>query len=106
MMRHSASTAFHKLHSIKSHSTKETMTMQRSTDRQRMYRNDPTARTWFVVGRCGAALAIMALIAVIGLSGHDKVPDSSEIASMRATPRTLAEPGDKRADEDRQRTAT
>jgi hypothetical protein len=80
--------------------------MQRSTDRQRMYRNDPTARTWFVVGRCGAGLAIIALVAVIGVSGQGKAPDSSEIASMRASARAVAQSGEKPVDQRQQRTAT
>ena len=59
--------------------------MQRSTDRQRMYRNDSTARTWFIVGRCGAGLAIIALISFIGVSAHDKGADSSQVASTNAS---------------------
>jgi hypothetical protein len=83
--------------------------MQTSTDRRRlmrMYCDDPTAHSWFLVGRCGAGLAIIALVAVIGVSGQGKAPDASEIASMRASPRAVTQPGEKPVREGRQRTAT
>jgi len=62
--------------------------MQTSTDRRRlmrMYCDDPTAHSWFLVGRCGAGLAIIALISFIGVSAHDKGADSSQVASTNAS---------------------
>ena len=62
--------------------------MQSSTDRQRlirMYRDDLTAPSWSLVGRCGTGLAIVALIAVFGLSANDTDLATSHIASMKAS---------------------
>jgi len=50
-----------------------------------MYRDDLTAPTWSLVGRCGTGLAIVALIAVFGLSANDTDLATSHIASMKAS---------------------
>ena len=80
--------------------------MQTSTDRRRlmrMYCADPTAHSWFLVGRCGAGLAIIALISFIGVSAHDKTPDGSQIASMKASRGGVAQGSTKTLGEWRQR---
>ena len=69
--------------------------MQTSLDRQRllkMYHDDPTLRTWLVMFRCTAGLAIIGLIAVIGLSDQTNAPDISTIATMKAPANAPADP--------------
>ena len=68
--------------------------MQSSRDRQRlmrMYSDDPSASTWFLVCRCCAGLAIVALIAVTGLSEQDKARQSAQTASMTASRDAVAQ---------------
>jgi hypothetical protein len=62
--------------------------MQSLTDRRRlmrMYCDDPTAHSWFLVCRCCAGLAIIVLVTFIGLNAHDKGADSSQVASTNAS---------------------
>ena len=83
--------------------------MQTSTDRRRlmrMYQDDPSASTWFIVCRCCAGLAIVALIAVIGLSGQDKAPESAQTASMKASRDAVAQGNSTRIGEQRHDTGS
>ena len=80
--------------------------MQSSADRQRlmrMYRDDLTAPTWSLVGRCGTGLAIVALIAVFGRSAKDTELATSHIASMKASRGGVAQGSTKTLGEWRQR---
>ena len=56
-----------------------------------MYGDDPSVSTWFLVGRCSAGLAIVALIAVIGFSEQDKARESAQTASMTASRDAVAQ---------------
>ena len=81
--------------------------MQTSTDRRRLmriYSDDPTAHTWFLVARCGAGLAIVALIAFIGLNAHDKGADSSQVASRDASSSAVVKASTKTTEERRPNT--
>jgi len=81
--------------------------MQSSTDRRRlmrMYCDDPTAHSWFLVGRCSAGLAIVALIAVFGLGALHTTPASSQAASVKASRGAVARISAKTAGNRRQNT--
>ena len=57
----------------------------------RMYCDDPTAHSWFLVGRCSAGLAIVALIAVFGFGALHTTLASSQAASVKASRGAVAE---------------
>ena len=68
--------------------------MQTSLDRQRllkMYHDDPALRARLVIFRCAAGLAIIGLIAVIGLSDQSSPPDASNVAAMKMRANAAAE---------------